>query len=192
MFVSTLFYIFSALLLLGAFGVVFLRCSVHAVLALIFTFLNGSALYVLLGAEFVALSTVIVYVGAVSVLLMFVVMTVDDAERKKWVGYKFFALLLGVFLMIELILLTKAKERVIFCNMGTNIVEVESLLYIKYGLVFQACAVLLLVGMVSAVIVTFQSRSKKIVKRQNPRDQIARDPNEVLTLVKVKQGEGLQ
>lgn len=185
-------YGFSALLLLGALGVVFLRRSVHAVLSLIFTFLNGSAIYILLGAEFVALSTVIVYVGAVSVLLMFVVMTVDNQKETRKVSYKYWALLFAVFLMIELIVLTQARDVSIAQSSGVNIHEIGKSLYTTYGLLFQGCAVLLLVAMISAVIVTFQSRVKKSVKRQTPSDQIARNPDDVVTLVKVKRGEGIQ
>lgn len=82
MFQPVLAYGFSSLILLGALGVVLFRKPVYSVLSLIFAFLNASALYILLGAEFVALSTVIIYVGAVSVLLLFVVMTLTQTDER--------------------------------------------------------------------------------------------------------------
>ncbi len=186
---------FSMSLLIGSFGVVLLRRPVHSVLSLIFTFLNGAAIYILLGAEFVALSTVIVYVGAVSVLLMFVVMTIDKDEKKyknNKKAYKYWALSLGVFFVTEIVLLTTVKNVSIAQSASVNISEIGRQLYTTYGLAFQGCAVLLLVAMVSAVIVTFQSRTTKNVKHQNTFDQVNRNPDEVVTLVKVKQGEGIQ
>lgn len=196
MFQPILAYAFSCLIIIGSLGVVLFHKPVYNVLSLIFAFLNASALYILLGAEFVALSTVIVYVGAVSVLLLFVVMTLTQTDERfsmsKLKPYRYWILGMGIIFAVELLLLLQAPNtNLAVANNVSNIKSIGSVLYTQYGLIFQCCAVLLLVAMVSAVIVTFQSRTLKHVKRQSPTDQINRDPNAVLTMVKVKRGEGI-
>lgn len=199
MFQLILAYVFSCLILTGSLGVILFHKPVYNVLSLIFAFLNAAALYILLGAEFVALSTVIVYVGAVSVLLLFVVMTLTQTDERfsisKLKPYRYWILGMGVIFAAELILLLHVPNPsvTVISNVSSvsNIKSIGSVLYTQYGLIFQCCAVLLLVAMVSAVIVTFQSRTVKHVKRQNPTDQINRDPNTVLKMVNIKRGEGI-
>ena len=196
MFEPVLAYGFSSLILLGALGVILFRKPVYSVLSLIFAFLNASALYILLGAEFVALSTVIIYVGAVSVLLLFVVMTLTQTDQQfalsKLKPYRHLIFGMGIVFAGELILLLQIPHTVsVSGNDVSNIKSIGRVLYTLYGLIFQCCAVVLLVAMVSAVIVTFQSRSVKHVKRQNPTNQINRKPEDVLQMVKVKRGEGI-
>lgn len=196
MFQPILAYIFSFLILIGSLGVILSNKPVYSVLSLIFAFLNAAALYILLGAEFVALSTVIVYVGAVAVLLLFVVMTLTQTDERfsmsKLKPYRYWILGMGSIFAFELILLTQMPNtKLVAANNVSNIKSIGRVLYTQYGLIFQSCAVLLLVAMVSAVIVTFQSRTLKQVKRQNPTDQINRDPNTVLKMVKVNRGEGI-
>lgn len=196
MFQPVLAYGFSSLILLGSVGVILFRKPVYSVLSLIFAFLNASALYILLGAEFVALSTVIIYVGAVSVLLLFVVMTLTHTDERfalsKLKPYRYLIFGMGIIFAAELILLLQIPHTVsVSGNDVSNIKSIGRVLYTQYGLIFQCCAVLLLVAMVSAVIVTFQSRSVKHVKRQNPTNQINRKPEDVLQMVKVKRGEGI-
>jgi NADH-quinone oxidoreductase subunit J len=196
-FQTMLTYGFSAIILAGSLGVILFQKPVYNVLSLIFTFLNGAALYVLLGAEFVALSTVIVYVGAVSVLTLFVVMTLTETDFKvaftSLKPYRFLIIGMGAVFAAELVLLSYVPSVVAekAPSQTSNIKGIGNLLYTQYGLIFQCCAVLLFVAMVSAVIVTFQNRSTKAVKRQNPTDQINRDPNKVLKMVNVKRGEGI-
>jgi NADH-quinone oxidoreductase subunit J len=195
-FQPILAYGFSSLILLGARGVVLLHKPVYSVLSLIFTFLNASALYILLGAEFVALSTVIIYVGAVSVLLLFVVMTLTQADERfafsNLQPYRYWIFGMGIIFAAELIILLQIPNAAsASVEKVSNIKSIGRVLYSQYGLIFQCCAVLLLVAMVSAVIVTFQTRSVKHVKRQNPTDQINRKPDDVLQMVKVKRGEGI-
>ncbi|QOL19841.1 NADH-quinone oxidoreductase subunit J [Candidatus Bodocaedibacter vickermanii] len=196
MFQPVLAYGFSSLILLGALGVVLFRKPVYSVLSLIFAFLNASALYILLGAEFVALSTVIIYVGAVSVLLLFVVMTLTQTDERfvlsKLKPYRYWIFGMGAIFVAELILLLQVPQSSRVSDHDvSNIKSIGRVLYTQYGLIFQCCAVVLLVAMVSAVIVTFQSRSVKHVKRQNSTDQINRKPEDVLQMVKVKRGEGI-
>ncbi len=197
MFQTILTYGFSAIILAGSLGVILFQKPVYNVLSLIFTFLNGAALYVLLGADFVALSTVIVYVGAVSVLTLFVVMTLTETDFKVALTslkpYRFLIIGMGAVFAAELVLLSYVPSVVAekAPSQTSNIKGIGNLLYTQFGLIFQCCAVLLFVAMVSAVIVTFQNRSTKAVKRQNPTDQINRDPNKVLKMVNVKRGEGI-
>lgn len=197
MFQTILTYGFSAIILAGSLGVILFQKPVYNVLSLIFTFLNGAALYVLLGADFVALSTVIVYVGAVSVLTLFVVMTLTETDFKVALTslkpYRFLIIGMGAVFAAELVLLSYVPSVVAekAPSQTSNIKGIGYLLYTQFGLIFQCCAVLLFVAMVSAVIVTFQNRSTKAVKRQNPTDQINRDPNKVLKMVNVKRGEGI-
>jgi NADH-quinone oxidoreductase subunit J len=196
-FQTILTYGFSAIILAGSLGVILFQKPVYNVLSLIFTFLNGAALYVLLGADFVALSTVIVYVGAVSVLTLFVVMTLTETDFKVALTslkpYRFLIIGMGAVFAAELVLLSYVPSVVAekAPSQTSNIKGIGNLLYTQFGLIFQCCAVLLFVAMVSAVIVTFQNRSTKAVKRQNPTDQINRDPNKVLKMVNVKRGEGI-
>lgn len=182
---------------MGSLGVILFQKPVYNVLSLIFTFLNAAALYVLLGAEFVALSTVIVYVGAVSVLTLFVVMTLTETDFKVALTslkpYRLWILGIALIFAAELVILSYAPsvDSSTMPSTASNIKAIGLLMYTQYGLIFQCCAVLLFVAMVSAVIVTFQNRSTKVVKRQNSTDQINRNPDEVLQMVKVKRGEGI-
>lgn len=187
----------SVLILAGSLGVILFQKPVYNVLSLIFTFLNGSVLYILLGAEFVALSTVIVYVGAVSVLTLFVVMTLTETDFKVALTslkpYRFLIVGIGLIFAAELVILSyvPSVDTSGPSSKTSNIKAIGLLMYTQYGLIFQGCAVLLFVAMVSAVMITFQNRSTKVVKRQNPTDQINRDPKDVLQMVKVKRGEGI-
>ena len=187
----------SVLILAGSLGVILFQKPVYNVLSLIFTFLNGSVLYILLGAEFVALSTVIVYVGAVSVLTLFVVMTLTETDFKVALTslkpYRFLIMGIGLIFAAELVMLSyvPSVDTSGPSSKTSNIKAIGLLMYTQYGLIFQGCAVLLFVAMVSAVMITFQNRSTKVVKRQNPTDQINRDPKDVLQMVKVKRGEGI-
>jgi NADH-quinone oxidoreductase subunit J len=196
-FQTILTYGISVLILAGSLGVILFQKPVYNVLSLIFTFLNGSVLYILLGAEFVALSTVIVYVGAVSVLTLFVVMTLTETDFKVALTalkpYRFLIISIGLIFAAELVILSyiPSVEASVPSSKTSNIKAIGMLMYTQYGLIFQCCAVLLFVAMVSVVIVTFQNRSTKVVKRQNPTAQINRDPKDVLQMVKVKRGEGI-
>jgi NADH:ubiquinone oxidoreductase subunit 6 (subunit J) len=106
--------------------------------------------------------------------------------------YRYWIFGMGAIFAAELIVLLQVPQTIHASgNDVSNIKSIGRVLYTQYGLIFQCCAVVLLVAMVSAVIVTFQSRSVKHVKRQNPTDQINRKPEDVLQTVKVKRGEGI-
>ena len=197
------FYAFSTVLVAAALLVVLARNPVHSVLWLILSFLSAAGLFVLLGAEFVAMLLIIVYVGAVAVLFLFVVMMldVDFAELKAGMAqYMPLALLIGVVLLIQLGLAygTWAFSDGIDTRLGNptpaidqmhNTKALGMILYDHYLLVFQLAGLVLLVAMVGAIVLTLRHRVD--VKRQNVLAQMYRDPAQAMELKDVKPGQGL-
>lgn len=197
------FYAFSTVLVAAALLVVLARNPVHSVLWLILSFLAAAGLFVLLGAEFVAMLLIIVYVGAVAVLFLFVVMMldVDFAELKAGMAqYMPLALLIGVVLLIQLGLAygTWAFSDGIDTRLGNptpaidqmhNTKALGMILYDHYLLVFQLAGLVLLVAMVGAIVLTLRHRVD--VKRQNVLAQMYRDPAKAMELKDVKPGQGL-
>jgi len=197
------FYAFSTVLVAAALLVVLARNPVHSVLWLILSFLSAAGLFVLLGAEFVAMLLIIVYVGAVAVLFLFVVMMldVDFAEFKAGMAqYMPLALLIGVVLLIQLGLAygTWAFSDGIDTRLGNptpaidqmhNTKALGMILYDHYLLVFQLAGLVLLVAMVGAIVLTLRHRVD--VKRQNVLAQMYRDPAKAMELKDVKPGQGL-
>ena len=197
------FYAFSTVLVAAALLVVLARNPVHSVLWLILSFLSAAGLFVLLGAEFVAMLLIIVYVGAVAVLFLFVVMMldVDFAELKAGMAqYMPLALLIGVVLLIQLGLAygTWAFSDGIDTRLGNptpaidqmhNTKALGMILYDHYLLVFQLAGLVLLVAMVGAIVLTLRHRVD--VKRQNVLAQMYRDPAKAMQLKDVKPGQGL-
>lgn len=201
--VDITFYAFSTVLVAAALLVVLARNPVHSVLWLILSFLSAAGLFVLLGAEFVAMLLIIVYVGAVAVLFLFVVMMldVDFAELKAGMAqYMPLALLIGVVLLIQLGLAygTWAFSDGIDTRLGNptpaidqmhNTKALGMILYDHYLLVFQLAGLVLLVAMVGAIVLTLRHRVD--VKRQNVLAQMYRDPAKAMELKDVKPGQGL-
>ncbi len=195
------FYLFAICALIGGLFTVVSRNPVHSVLWLILAFLSSAGLFVLLGAEFVAMLLVIVYVGAVAVLFLFVVMMldVDFAELKaEMARYMPLALLIGVVLLMQFGMAfgvwqtadgaMEARAAVIPDDME-NTAALGVLLYDKYFLLFQLAGLILLVAMIGAIVLTL--RHRKDVKRQDILAQIYRDPAEAMELKDVKPGQGL-
>ena len=195
------FYLFALSALAGGLFTVISRNPVHSVLWLILTFLSAAGLFVLLGAEFVAMLLVIVYVGAVAVLFLFVVMMldVDFAELKaEMARYMPLALLIGVVLLMQLSLAfgvwqtsdgaMAARDAVISTDV-TNTAALGLLLYDKYFLLFQLSGLILLVAMIGAIVLTL--RHRKDIKRQDVLAQMWRDPAKAMELKDVKPGQGL-
>ncbi|MBM3542338.1 MAG: NADH-quinone oxidoreductase subunit J [Alphaproteobacteria bacterium] len=196
------FYIFAAVAVASAVMVVSARNPVHSVLFLILAFFNAAALFVLLGAEFLAMILVIVYVGAVAVLFLFVVMMLDInfAElRQGFLQYLPIGGLVGLVLVIELVFVAatwvfapEAGEAVSDRPAGpegmTNAHALGLVLYTKYAYLFQAAGLVLLVAMIGAIVLTFRSREG--VRRQSVASQLARTPAASVELRKVKSGEG--
>ena len=198
------FYLFSAVVVAAAFMVIAARNPVHSVLFLILAFINAAGLFVLLGAEFLAMILVVVYVGAVAVLFLFVVMMldVDFAElREGFLQYLPVGGLVGLILLIELVLvlggLLVAPETAASPAAPTpppdevsNVEALGLLLYTRYVFFFQMAGLVLLVAMIGAIVLTL--RHKEGVKRQNINAQVARNPATAVDVVQVESGKGLQ
>jgi NADH-quinone oxidoreductase subunit J len=179
------------------------RNPVHSVLFLILAFVNAAALFILLGAEFLAMILIIVYVGAVLVLFLFVVMMldVDFAElRQGFLQYLPIGALLGGILLIELVLvlvgwtIAPGARQTIAAPIPppASMLNAEALghvLYTRYVYFFQAAGVVLLVAMIGAIVLTL--RHKPYVKRQSIAEQIARTKASAIEIVKVRPGQGL-
>ncbi|ODT80573.1 MAG: NADH:ubiquinone oxidoreductase subunit J [Pelagibacterium sp. SCN 64-44] len=195
------FYLFSAIAIASALMVISARNPVHAVLFLILTFFNGSGLFMLAGAEFLALLLIVVYVGAVAVLFLFVVMMLDvdfASLRQGFLQYAPIGVLVGVVLLLELLLVAgsfvvspdvAAGSALPIDGTVDNMRAIGLVLYTRYVFLFQGAGAVLLVAMIGAIVLTL--RHKPNVKRQNPVDQVARKRSETLEIVKVKSGQGL-
>jgi NADH-quinone oxidoreductase subunit J len=198
------FYLFAGVCVASAVMVIASKNPVHSVLFLILAFVNASGLFVLMGAEFLAMILVVVYVGAVAVLFLFVVMMldVDFAElRQGFLQYLPIGALVGVIFLAELLLVVGAW------TIGPGLAEAitapippiasvsntEALglvLYTRYVYFFQAAGLVLLVAMIGAIVLTLRHKEK--VKRQNATEQMARTKETAIEIVKVRPGQGLQ
>ena len=197
------FYLFAALVLAAGVMVITARNPVHAVLFLILAFFNSAGLFVLLGAEFIAMILVIVYVGAVAVLFLFVVMMldIDFVELKQgFLRYLPIGTLIGAILLVELLLvlgswvIAPQVAEVIAAPTPpiadiSNTEAIGRILYTKYVYFFQAAGLILLVAMVGAIVLTLHH--KVGVKRQSVAEQIARDPATAIEIKKVEPGKGI-
>ena len=197
------FYAFALTAVAAGVLVVFSRNPVHSVLWLILAFLSSAGLFVLLGAEFVAMLLIIVYVGAVAVLFLFVVMMldVDFAELKgEMARYMPLGILIGVVILMQLALglgaWTQADGALGLRQAPTpDMVSIHNtqalglLIYDKYLLIFQVAGMILLVAMIGAIVLTLRHRVN--VKRQNVLHQMWRDPAVAMELKDVKPGQGL-
>ena len=199
---SITFYVFSLVAVLSALMVISARNPVHSVLFLILSFVNASGLFVLLGAEFLAMILVVVYVGAVAVLFLFVVMMLDInfvKLREGFLQYLPFGALLGIVLIIELgiLFLTKSFSEnslskfveLPVMNEVENTKLIGQVLYTNYFYLFQISGLILLVAMVGSITLTLRDRGQ--VKRQNISQQNYLDANESIEKKKIKLGEGI-
>ena len=194
------FYLFSAVLVASAIMVVFSRNPVHSVLFLILSFFNAAALFILLGAEFVAMILVIVYVGAVAVLFLFVVMMLDINFHELRQGvrrYLTIGLMVGAVLLFELVFITGAwtfdphvltVSGIAVTDDVDNTRQIGRLLYTTYFLPFQVSGLILLVAMVGAIVLTLRHRD---VRRQRVTQQMDRKIGDVIEVVKVESGKGV-
>jgi NADH-quinone oxidoreductase subunit J len=194
------FYLFAAVLIASAIMVIASRNPVHSVLFLILAFFNAAGLFVLLGAEFLAMILIIVYVGAVAVLFMFVVMMldVDFAELKRGsLQYLPFGLVVAAILAAELIFadtawkFAPAAGTALASARPAAIGNTEALgriLYTDYIYYFQLAGLVLLVAMIGAIVLTL--RHKPGVRRQSIRAQVRRDPADTLEVLDVRPGQG--
>jgi len=195
------FYLFSAVAIMSAVMVIASRNPVHSVLFLILAFVNAAGIFMLAGAEFLALILIVVYVGAVAVLFLFVVMMldVDFAELGRgMLQYAPVGIVVGIILLLELLLL--AGSAFIAPESGTggvlpidggieNTRALGMVLYTRYIHLFQAAGLVLLVAMIGAIVLTL--RHKEGVRRQDVAKQVARNRESGLEIVKVESGKGL-
>ena len=202
MFTTLAFYLFSAILLGSAAAVVSSRNPVHSVLFLILAFFNAAALFLIAGAEFLAMILVIVYVGAVAVLFLFVVMMLDvnfGQLREGFQRYLPVGAAVGVILLAELALVLggwrfapEASALRLTTTPGgvTNAHALGRLIYTDYVLLFQVAGLILMVAMIGAIVLTHRERNA--VKRQDIARQNARTVGDTLAVVRVPLGAGMK
>ena len=197
------FYLFAFVAVAAGVLVIASRNPVHSVLFLILAFFNSAGLFVLMGAEFLAMILVIVYVGAVAVLFLFVVMMLDInfvELRSGFAQYLPVGALVGLILLAELLVVgsgwvvipraeSVAAAPIPPIDQVTNTEAIGRLIYTKYVYLFQAAGLVLLVAMVGAIVLTLRSRAG--VRKQRISDQVARRPDDAIEVVKVTTGNGI-
>ncbi len=200
---SIAFYLFAAVAVAAGVMVISSRNPVHSVLFLILAFFNAAGLFVLMGAEFIAMTLVIVYVGAVAVLFLFVVMMLDInfvELRQGFLQYLPVGALIGIVLLAELVLIFAswaiAPEDVLVraapmppASEVTNTHAIGRILYTDYIYAFQAVGVILLIAMVGAIVLTLRAREG--VRKQRVAAQLARRRDQTVELKKVQPGSGV-
>ena len=197
------FYLFAAVAVASGVFVISARNPVHSVLFLILAFFNAAGLFVLMGAEFLAMILVIVYVGAVAVLFLFVVMMLDIdfvEMRKGFLQYLPIGALIGLVLLCELVLVfgawvvtpdvaATALAPMPAASAVSNTAALGALLYTRYVYAFETAAAILLVAMIGAIVLTHRARED--VRRQRISQQVGRRREKTIEVVKVRPGEGV-
>ena len=196
------FYVFAAVTVAAGAMVVASRNPVHSVLFLILAFFNSAGLFILMGAEFLAMILVVVYVGAVAVLFLFVVMMldIDFAElRAGFVSYLPFGLLIAFVLLAEIVLgiglwsagpIELAQRAAPTAPDVSNIKAIGTLLYTRYIFLFEAAGIVLLVAMIGAIVLTHRARGG--VKGQNIAKQNRRRPQDAVRNINQPIGQGVE
>ena len=176
-FQTAVFYLFAAILVFAALRVISVRNPVHAALWLVLSFFTAAAIWVLLGAEFLGIALVLVYVGAVMVLFLFVVMMLDvnfDELRRHFRSYLPVGAAVGALVLLEMVLVILAGSRSVGPGAapaaGSNTKALGRLLYVDYVYPFELAAVLLLVAIVAAIALTW--RRRRGTKVQAPGEQV--------------------
>ncbi|MCE2716795.1 MAG: NADH-quinone oxidoreductase subunit J [Pseudomonadota bacterium] len=197
---SILYLIFVLGMLGSATAAIFVRTPIHSLLLLIMTFFNTAGLFLVWGAEFLAMALLIIYIGAVAVLFLFVVMMLDIDQRKtkfKFSRYTGFSCVLALIMFVELVIIVlpwKTWEKAIdvialpIPQMLTNANAIGNCLYTQYFYIFQLSGLIFLIAMVGAILLT--KRERPSIK-QNTKQQISRKPSETLEMVKVPFHEGI-
>ena len=198
---ALIFYVFAAITIASGVMVVSSRNPVHSVLFLILAFFNAAGLFVLIGAEFIAMILIVVYVGAVAVLFLFVVMMLDInfvELRQGFMKYLPIGLLIGIVIFVELFFVVTSS--VISPDLitaapapdpgaVTNTHSIGALLYTRYVYLFQSAGLILLIAMIGAIVLTLRTREG--VKRQRISSQLSRTMDGSVEVVKVQSGEGV-
>ncbi|MCP5367441.1 MAG: NADH-quinone oxidoreductase subunit J [Hyphomicrobiales bacterium] len=195
------FYLFACITIASAVMVISARNPVHSVLFLILAFFNSAGLFVLMGAEFLAMILVVVYVGAVAVLFLFVVMMLDInfvELRQGFLQYMPIGALVGLILLVELIAVlgghhlaaeTGVHAAAPVPEQMTNTQALGELIYTHYLYLFQAAGVVLLVAMIGAIVLTHRKRPG--VRKQRISDQVRRGPEDSIEVRKIEPGRGI-
>jgi NADH-quinone oxidoreductase subunit J len=197
------FYAFAGVAIASGVMVISARNPVHSVLFLILAFFNAAGLFVLMGAEFLAMILVIVYVGAVAVLFLFVVMMLDInfvELRRGFLQYLPIGALIGLVLLVELVLVfgawvtapdiaAAAAAPTPPLAQATNTAALGAVLYTRYIYPFQAAGLILLVAMIGAIVLTLRHRAG--VRRQSITVQVSRQRTQAVEVVKVRPGQGV-
>ncbi|MSO97788.1 MAG: NADH-quinone oxidoreductase subunit J [Rhodospirillaceae bacterium] len=203
MVASLAFYLFSVIAVVSALNVIFQRNPVHSVLWLILTFFNAAGLFVLLGAEFLAMILVVVYVGAVAVLFLFVVMMLDiniTVIREGFMKYLPVGAFIGVVLLVELALVfggwaSAPQAEALRLAPTPDIAQISNtealgrIIYTQYVYVFQAAGLVLLVAMIGSIVLTLRRRPG--VRKQDISTQVNRRKEDTVEVVKVPVGKGI-
>jgi NADH-quinone oxidoreductase subunit J len=194
------FYLFATLTIASALAVVFARNPVHSVLWLIVAFFNAAGLMLLLGAEFIAMLVVIVYVGAVAVLFLFVVMMLDidfASLRSGFTANLPFGIIIALVLLAEVVVAVLARNsgpalsgRTIPAATQPNIVALGQLLYSRYLFAFELAGLILLVAMIGAIVLTHRRRGDTRTPKASR--QLRRRPGEAVKLAEPGVGEGIK
>ena len=204
---SVFFYIFSLIAIISAVMVTVSKNTVHSVFFLILDFISISCLFIMIGAEFLGMIMLIVYVGAVAVLFLFVVMMLNVAEQKgQWFSSRWdggthipIGLLVSLIIFFELIIVIggwKYKPDLLnslsinISNEITNTRSIGNVLYTDYILLFQISGMILLVAMIGAIVLTYRERAG--VKRQSYVKQISRERDEGVDLVEAERNKGVK
>jgi len=199
---SLVFYFFSSIVIFSSLMVISVKNTVHAVFFLILDFVSAAALFILIGAEFIGMMLLIVYVGAVAVLFLFVVMMLEGNFKnikQGFLQYLPFGFFLGSVVLLELIIVVGSwryktdfitTSEIRYDKNMTNTEQIGQLLYTDYFLPFQLSGVILLVAMIGAILLTYNKRSN--MKRQMVLKQIIREREESVDLIEVASRKGVK
>ena len=205
MIYTLVFYIFSLLLLSSAVAVVASRNPVHAVLFLVFTFINAACLMVMLGAEFLAMVLIIVYVGAVAILFLFVVMMLNlkpGLIAGYIVKHKNLFLLVGIMLLANILLMlyfslsvqnyvTEIKSPLVHGGLNSNTIQLGKVLYTDYAYLFEISGLILFVASIAAIFLVHSVKKSDNLKVYKDKDQLSRNKANSLRLTYIKSGRGI-
>lgn len=195
------FYLFASIMVISALGVISSKNPVYSVLWLVFTFLNSSAIFIMLGAEFIAMSIIIVYVGAVAVLFLFVVMMLKveiEKVKKQFLAHKILGTIISIMFVSDIIILINAifKKGYVVTNSYpqtqqglSNSHALGQIIYTDYIVSFQLCGIILLVAMIGAIVLTLRKRDG--VKTQSVSVQVSRTKEDSITMLNVPFREGV-
>ena len=201
LFSALLFYIFSSFSIISAFAVILSKNMVHNVIFLILAFVNVAGLFILLGAEFLAMLLIIVYVGAIAVLFLFVVMMLNiDEAKKKFGAHAPLIIFVSAILALEMYVIVSISDitssyfpKSILVPIDYNISNTKAIgniLYTDFIFPFQMAGAILFVAIIGAIVLTMENRNR-LIRKQSSLNQVNRKKEDSIKLVKVKSGEGI-